>query len=108
MPLDSIFLDLLTGGWVDELTFLAVWLPALPCVVLKKSDFLPFLAAGSRLKSTRERVCSSSSLMLSSSPDSDNSSSDGPGIAELPSSKPHSTMVFGEILALHSSISFNS
>lgn len=119
LPLDSVFLDLLTGGWVDELAFLAAWLPSLSRVVLKKSDsenvrssspdsadvadfwpfcldefgvvakrFLPFLAADSRLKSARERVCSSPSLILSSSPDSDNSSSDGPGIAELLSSKP--------------------
>jgi len=119
LPLDSVFLDLLTGGWVDELAFLAAWLPSLSRVVLKKSDsenvrssspdsadladfwpfcldefgvvakrFLPFLAADSRLKSAREGVCSSPSLILSSSPDSDNSSSDGPGIAELLSSKP--------------------
>ena len=35
---NSSFQDLLTGGWVDELAFLAVWLPSLSRVVLKKSD----------------------------------------------------------------------
>lgn len=142
MPLDSVFLDLLAGGWVDELAFLPFWFPLLPRLFLKKSDsenarssspdsadladfgpfcldevgvvakrFLPFLAAGSRLKSASERLYASPSLMLSSSPDSDKSSNDGPGIAagaELSSMKPHSTTVFGVILARQPSISFNS
>ena len=124
--LDSPFLYLLVGGWYAGLE--ALFPALLPGLLLKKSDsekarsssalldladccleefgvlataFLPLVAVGFRLKSAFERYWSSPSPSFSASLDSDR-------LSTASCSKPHSTTVFGVILARQPRISFKS